>query len=130
MDEVRRPADGELCGHVVRRGDAWEALTVFGSTIGRHRARNLAVEQVMNHGLAILAERWTLRHGRTDDSQVVCIIEANPSEVTVALDYDALPGVPTLTITAGQLADGEWVLVHGCPTSIDIGDHTSAIRSR
>lgn len=111
MEEIRRPGDGELCGHVrsVALGE-WEALTVFGSPIGRHPDRHRAVEHVLGDGLAALAERWTLRDGGTGDEQVVCIVEANQQEVTVALDYYALPGVPTLTITAGQLAAGEWVL--------------------
>jgi len=107
MEEIRRPTDGELCGHVVQRDDRWEALTVFGATIGRHVTRDVAVEQVMNEGLAVLADRWTLRDRRTGDDQVVCVVEANTYDVTVALGYYALPGVPTLRITVDQLASGE-----------------------
>ena len=44
------------------------------------------------------------------DEQVVCIQEANPASVTVALDYYSLPGVPTLTISSAQLESGEWEL--------------------
>ena len=42
--------------------------------------------------------------------EVVCIQEANPTTVTVARGYYSMPGVPTLTITAQQLASGEWVM--------------------
>jgi len=110
MEEVRRPVDGELCGHVRGRDADWEALTVFGFPIGRHPDRDRAVEHVLSDGLAVLAERWTLYDGSTGDEQVVCIVEADTRQVTVALDFYALPGVPTLTITHGQLAAGEWVL--------------------
>jgi hypothetical protein len=110
MEEIRRTSDGELCGHVVQRDDGWEALTVFGATIGRHDARDVAVEHVMNEGLAAMADRWTLRGGEHADDQIVCIVEANAREVTVALGYYALPGVPTLRIAVEQLRSGEWVL--------------------
>ena len=40
----------------------------------------------------------------------MCIQEANPASVTVARGYHSLPGVPVLTITAAQLATGEWEL--------------------
>jgi hypothetical protein len=109
VEEIRRTSDGELCGHVVQRDDRWEALTVFGATIGHHDARDPAVEQVVNDGLAAMADRWTLR-GRNADDQIVCIVEANAREVTVALGYYALPGVPTLRIEADQLAAREWEL--------------------
>jgi len=84
-------------------------LTVFGAELGRHDDRDAAVEHVLTEGLASLAERWTLRHPDGDE-QVVCIQEANPASVTVALDYYSLPGVPTLTLSSVQLASGEWEL--------------------
>ena len=108
--EVRRPDDDELCGHVEPRDGRWCALTVFGAVLGSHDTREAATKQVLDEGLASLAERWTLRHGETGDEELVCIQEANPSAVTVALGYYSLPGVPTRTITAGQLASGEWEL--------------------
>jgi hypothetical protein len=110
MEEVRRPEDDELCGHVERRDGSWCALTVFGAVLGRHDRREPAVEQVLGEGLASLAERWTLRHGDTGEEEVVCIQEANASAVTVVLGYYSLPGVPTLTITADQIASGDWEL--------------------
>jgi hypothetical protein len=69
-----------------------------------------AVDQVLSEGLASLTERWTLRARDGGDAEVVLIQEANATEVTVALGYYSLPGVPTLTITAAQLAAGEWEL--------------------
>jgi hypothetical protein len=110
VDEVRRADDDELCGHVERRGERWCALTVFGAVLGAHDRREDAVDQVLGEGLASLAERWTLRDGDTGAEEVVCIQEANADRVTVARDYYARPGVPTLTITARQLAAGEWEL--------------------
>jgi len=109
MDEVRRSGDGELCGHVEQRDVQWCALTVFGAELGRHDRLADAVEQVLTEGLASLGERWTLRH-RGGEDEVVCIQEANAATVTVARGYYSMPGVPTLTITSAQLADGEWQL--------------------
>ena len=110
MEGVRRTSDGELCGHVDERDGHWYALTVFGATLGRHIGRQEAVDHVLTDGLASLGERWTLRHGTSGEEEVVCIQEANAAEVTVARGYYSLPGVPTLTITAAQLASGEWEL--------------------
>ena len=108
MDEVRRPGDDELCGYVEHRDGRWDALTVFGGILGTHGDREAARKQILDEGLASLAERWTLRNAESGEEDVVCIQEANASAVTVALGYYSLPGVPTLTITARQLASGEW----------------------
>ena len=85
-------------------------MTVFGAVLGEHDGRRDAVDQVLTEGLPSLAERWMLRRRDGGEEEIVCIQEANPSSVTVALGYYALPGVPTLTITAAQLASGEYVL--------------------
>lgn len=108
MEEVRRPDDTELCGHVERRGARWRALTVFGAVLGEHTRREAAVDQVLNDGLASLSERWTLRHPETGTEEVVCIQEVNAARVTLARGYYAMPGVPTLTITAEQIHTGVW----------------------
>lgn len=110
MDQVRRPEDGELCGHVERRDERWCALTVFGAVLGYHDRRNAAVDEVLTEGLSSLSERWTLRHGESHEEEVVCIQEAHPGAVTVARGHYSLPGVPTITITAAQLATSEWQL--------------------
>jgi UDP-N-acetylmuramyl tripeptide synthase len=110
MEEVRRPLDGELCGHVEPRDGIWFALVVFGGVLGHHPSREDAVEQVLAQGLAVLADRWLLRDPTTGSEEVVCIQEANVATVTLALDYYSLPGVPTRTITTDQLARGVWEL--------------------
>lgn len=110
MDEVRREDDDELCGHVERRDGRWLSLTVFGGVLGTHVDRDEAHEHVLRDGLASMAERWTLRNGTTGEEEIVCIQEANPLTVRMALGYYSMPGVPTLTITTAQLASGEWQL--------------------
>lgn len=109
MEAVTRQDDGELCGHVEPVGEQWLALTVFGGELGAHPTRDAAVAHVLAEGLASLAERWTLR-GIDGDDEIVCIQEANPDSVTVALGYYSLPGVPTMTITTAELESGRWQL--------------------
>jgi hypothetical protein len=94
---------------VDERAGQWYALTVFGAVLGRHRHRRDATDQVLHDGLESLAKRWTLRH-RDGEEEIVCIQQASAAAVTVARGYYSLPGVPTLTITAAQLAAGEWEL--------------------
>lgn len=107
MIEVRRPSDGELCGHVRHSGgDAWESLTVFGGRLNTHDTRDAAEGHVLAVGLASLAERWMFRPDPSSEWQVVCIQEADPGSVRIALDYYSLPGVPTLTLTPADLAAG------------------------
>ena len=110
MEAVRRAEDDELCGHVAERDGRWRALTVFGAELGSHERREDAERQVLAEGLASLADRWTLRNVASGAEEVVCIQEANDRSVTLALGYYSLPGVPTMTITAEQLAAGEWAL--------------------
>lgn len=107
---MRRPDDDELCGHVDEQDGAWRALTVFGAVLGAHGTRDDAEGQVLAEGLASLAERWTLRQGASGDDEVVCIQEANAASVTLIRGYYPDVGVPTVTISAGQLASGEWSL--------------------
>ena len=110
MEEVRRPSDDELCGFVAPVDGVWLATVVFGSPIGRHDEREGAVEQVLTEGLSSLAERWTLHTTATGEDEVVCIVEAHPGAVTLALGYYSMPGVPTLRITADRLAAGDYRL--------------------
>ena len=107
---MRRRADGELCGYVELRDGSWLALVIFGAVLGRHSTRREAVAQVQSEGLSSLAERWTLRRGPDGAEEVVCIQEANPWYVTVALGYYSMPGVPTLRIAAQEIAAGDWDL--------------------
>lgn len=110
MTEIRRTEDGELCGHVVQHDGTWLALAVFGGVIGQHADANSAAQRVLDEGLASLAERWYYRATPADDWQIVCIQEASPSSVRLALDYTSMPGVPTLTLRREDL-DGSHALV-------------------
>lgn len=102
-------ADGELCGFIRPHADGWEALTVFGAVIERPSTQSEAEAIVRDKALAALAERWLLeRPGHAE--QIVCIQEASPDGVTVALDYYSMPGVPTLRIGRNQVDTGEVVL--------------------
>jgi hypothetical protein len=110
MFEVRREDDDELCGHVVERDGAWHAVTVFGGDLGAHPGREAAERQVREEGLASLAERWSLTEAATGEEQVVCIQQASPAAVTLALGYYSLPSVPSITLTRADLAEGRWRL--------------------
>ncbi len=110
MIEVRRASDNELCGYVRQRGPQWHALTMFGGRLGTHDRRDDAEHQVLDVGLASLAERWTLIDADSGDEHVVCIQEASPSSVTLALGYYSLPGVPTRTLARSDLVSGRWQL--------------------
>jgi hypothetical protein len=109
MEDVRRSDDGELCGFVDHRDGAWCALVVFGAELGRHRTRVEAVAQVEAEGLSSLAEPWTLRRG-DDSEEIVCIQEANPESVTVAIGYNSMPGVPRVTLNTSGIVASEWTM--------------------
>ena len=83
---------------------------MFGAELGEHPTRDAAVGQVLSEGLAALADRWVLRRGDDAPEEVVCVVEANPESVTVALDYYSMPGVPTLTIPSADLISGRWTM--------------------
>jgi hypothetical protein len=106
MIEVRRPSDGELCGFVSATGERWAALTVFGGLLAEHDSTGEATRCVLDEGLASLAERWMYRPDPSAEWQVVCIQEASPTSVRLALDYYSMPGVPTLTLSRDDLAAG------------------------
>lgn len=103
---VHRADDGELCGHVRALADGtWQSCTVWGGALGRHDALEEARTHVLQSGLAALAERWWYRaDDRTDAPwEVVCIVEASPDRVRLALGYYSMPGVPTVTLTRAEL---------------------------
>lgn len=110
MIEITRTDDGEVCGHVVERDGRWLALAVFGGELGRHDTCDEATRHVLADGLASLAERWHYRADAADEWQIVCIQEASPAAVRLALDYYSMPGVPTLTLRREDL-DGSHSLV-------------------
>jgi hypothetical protein len=111
MIEVRRAADGELCGFIDDRDGRWHAMTLFGGDLGAHHRQDDARRHVLDVGLASLADRWILVDGATGDEQIVCICEASPDRVTVALGYYSLPGVPSQTIIRTELDNDRWRLV-------------------
>ena len=104
--EIRRDEDGELCGYVEPTDDGWRALAVFGGTLAVLDDRTTATAHVLERGLSSLAEHWWLRDRPDGEWRVVCILEASPRSVRVALDYYSMPGVPTLTIERADLGFG------------------------
>lgn len=117
MQPIHRPDDGELCGFVDERDDGWHALTVFGGRLAVRPSADEAEHVVRSEGLSSLMERWILVDGTAAGSetteaneQIVCIQEANPHSVTLALDYYSMPGVPTMRIDRTDLDAGRWVL--------------------
>jgi hypothetical protein len=107
--EVRRD-DGELCGYVARQDGGWRSLTLFGATLGEHDSEGDAHHHVAMVGLSVLADRWTLVDCHSGEEQTVCIQQVSPIEVTLALGYYSLPGVPTMTIRVEDLTAGRWHL--------------------
>ena len=112
MIEIRRDEDNELCGHVVEANDggSWLALTVFGGDLGVRASYDDAVRAVLDDGLPSLAEHWILTGPGVDGEQIVCIQNASPSSVSVALDYYSVPGTPSMTLAAADLRSGIWSL--------------------
>jgi hypothetical protein len=104
MIEVRRPSDGELCGFVDENSGLWRSLAVFGGLLATYPDEAQAIDHVLSVGLASLAERWWFRNSPASEWQVVCIQEASPNSVRLALDFYSSPGVPTVTITREQLS--------------------------
>ena len=109
MREILRD-DGELCGFVQERGEQWNACTVFGVTFATHADEQSAARDVLHRGLQLLADRWELRARCEDEWHTVCIQEANPRRVRLALGYYSLPEVPTRTISVDELRAGEFEL--------------------
>lgn len=104
MQAIHRD-DGELCGFVQHDGAVWRALTVFGAELDVHGSAASAEAVVRAVGLPSLAERWLLTSDDGDD-EIVCLQEASPLGVTVALGYYSMPGVPTRRITRDEIDRG------------------------
>lgn len=103
MHEVRRDSDGELCGHVQQVDHHWHALTVFGGALGAHPSFDDAVSHVLADGLASLAERWLYRADPSDEWEQVCIVEARPASVHIAVGPYSMPGVPVVELSRDQV---------------------------
>lgn len=119
MIEVRRE-DGELCGHVRPASDGWEAVVVFGAVLDTAPTQAEAEALVAARGLAALSDRWTLR-GSGEDDGVVCIQEARPDGVRLALGYYSLPGVPSLWIDRADIDAGTIILTPGSDADLRPG---------
>jgi hypothetical protein len=104
MIEVRRESDSELCGYIERIDGQWRSLTVFGGVLAIHPDQHEATDHVLTAGLSSLAERWWYREDPSSEWQIVCIQEASPDSVRLALDYYSGPGVPTITVSRDQLS--------------------------
>jgi len=107
LEEVRRERDGELCGFIRRRGDHFDALTVFHGVISSKSTAQDARRVVRERGLTALAEHWFWWSRATRSWSVVVPQEAHPGSVRVAVGYYALPGGEVETITAEDLAQGD-----------------------
>ncbi|WP_410647379.1 hypothetical protein [Amycolatopsis sp. cmx-4-54] len=82
---VYRAEDGEHVGYVVPAPETrWQALTVFGYPLGGPAAFDDSVALLEAEGLAILAERWSVKQG---DDWVGCrLVETSPEAVVVQID--------------------------------------------
>jgi hypothetical protein len=108
--EVRRDGDNELCGYVTEEAGGWLASSMFGGRLCRRGSYDEAVQAVLSDGLASLASHWMLSGPDIEGEQIVCIQNASPQTVTVALDYYSMPGVPTVTLSRADLEAGVWRL--------------------
>jgi hypothetical protein len=106
VEEVRRAGDDELCGYVREDDGRWQALTVFLGVLAGFDTRHEAQGFVVDHGLSSLQRHWQYRAAPEGDWQTVLIQEARPGQVRLALGHYSLPGVPTLVVTAEDLASG------------------------
>ena len=86
---------------------------MFGGRLGAHGSLEAATGHVLAGGLGSLADHWTLVDRSSGEQQIVCIQEASPDGVTLALGYYSMPGVPTLRLSREELAGERWQLDHG-----------------
>jgi hypothetical protein len=98
--------DGELCGYVAAHQDRWRAVSVFGGLLAEAGTAQDAERVVLETGLAALAERWLLVTAEDPDGEIVCIVEASPDEVTLALGYYSFEGAPTRRVPRAEIAGG------------------------
>lgn len=114
--EVRRPADGELLGHVCPTEDGrWAALTVFGGVLAVSATQREATATVEQLGLRALAERWHHRRRGTDEWQIVLVTEAWPGRARLVEGWYSLPGSVRFEVTAADLAAGDELTLDAPP---------------
>lgn len=81
----RRPDDGELVGYLVMEDDGFVPLTLFGYPLAGAVEIGDAEAVLEEHGLAVLAEPWTLDVGGRGPT-TVRITEVRPDRVVVVED--------------------------------------------
>jgi hypothetical protein len=106
MQEVRRSADGELCGYVRFENGRWQALTVFHGLLAEFDTTDSAVAHTSDHGLSSLQRRWLYRSASGEEWQTVLLQEVRPGRVRLVMGYYSLPGIPVIEVTAEDLAAG------------------------
>ncbi|QWF80547.1 hypothetical protein [Amycolatopsis sp. CA-230715] len=80
---VYRAEDGELVGYLRRDGDGWLPLTVFGYPLAEAGPHEESVAELEGRGLAVLGDRWSVRH---DGEWLACrLTEAEPGRVAVRI---------------------------------------------
>ncbi|GAB3703864.1 hypothetical protein GCM10027598_03230 [Amycolatopsis oliviviridis] len=80
-----RAEDGEHVGYVAPAMDTrWQALTVFGYPLGGPAAFDDSVALLEAEGLAVLADRWSVRHG--EDWLTCRLVETSPETVVVRIE--------------------------------------------
>ncbi len=99
--------DGELCGYVTSYEGHWRAVSVFGGVLDDADSDEAAERIVVEIGLAALAERWLLVTDGDPDGEIVCIVEASPDGVTLAIGYYSFDGAPMRHVSRAELASGQ-----------------------
>ncbi|MEV6911128.1 hypothetical protein [Amycolatopsis sp. NPDC051071] len=85
IETVYRDDDGEHVGYVApSSNDRWQALTVFGYPLGGPAAFDDSVALLEAEGLAVLADRWSVKHG--DDWFTCRLVETSPEAVVVQIN--------------------------------------------
>jgi hypothetical protein len=97
LEQVHRPEDGELVGHLaVAPCDAgWTAHAVPGTPLRTFPTRAEAEAFLRTRGLALLAERWEYHPADGGEPRTAWLVEARPGTVVVRFGYDTTSVVLT-----------------------------------
>lgn len=85
---VHRASDGELMGFVAHGGDEWVATTVFGADLRSCANREQVARYLLEHGLAVMAQRWWLWSPASGRWRPATLVEAGVGWVHVRLGLD------------------------------------------
>jgi hypothetical protein len=92
-EAVRRPSDNELVGFVALDDDGqWRAATTFDVVLRSFDNRRAAVEFLQSHGLAVLAQRWSMWSTDEQRWRAVTLVEAGVGWVRVRAGLDPRSG--------------------------------------